>query len=144
MSRYRIIYWLCADTNNQLMSCGTEGHGDFVQAVPEVEHDALVKRPLVQITSITLAVRDPDNARSDATIWCCSSNRSTRSHIYNRRYIHFSNEMVTFKCRFDSEDIPTELSARWTSSLDGELTTVDIPNSSGEITGGNLRRTTRH
>lgn len=115
------------------------------ETAPEVDATARCEAELTDdITTITLAVRDGDNARADATIAVQvvptdAPEAEITSPTADGAY--YANELITFTGLIsDSEDDPTDLTAYWTSSIDGELTAVDaMPNSNGEITGyGNL------
>ena len=115
------------------------------EAPPEVDATTRCEGILTaDVTSITLAVRDTDNARDDATITVVviptdAPDAEITSPTADGRY--YANELVTFTGLVsDSEDVSTDLTSYWTSSLDGDLSAVDAtPNSDGEIVGyGNL------
>ena len=112
---------------------------------PEVDATARCEGVLTEdVTSITLAVRDPDNARSDAVISVeVVPTNAPEAEITSPTVdgLYYSDEIITFTGTIsDSEDDPTDLIAYWTSSIDGDLTGVDATaNSNGEILGyGNL------
>ena len=112
---------------------------------PEVDATARCEGVLSEgVTSITLAVRDPDNARSDAVISVeVVPTNAPEAAITSPTAdgLYFANEIITFTGTIsDAEDDPTDLTAYWTSSIDGDLTSVDaVANSNGEILGyGNL------
>ena len=115
------------------------------ETVPEVDATTRCEGVLsADVTTITLAVRDPDNARADAVISVQvlptdAPEAEITSPTTDGNY--YANELVTFTgVLSDTEDTATDLVAYWTSSIDGDLTPVDAtPNSDGEITGyGNL------
>ena len=115
------------------------------EAPPEVDATARCEGVVTSdVTTITLAVRDPDNARSDAVISVeVVPTNAPEAAITSPTVdgLYFANEIITFTGTIsDSEDDPTALTAYWTSSIDGDLTSVDAnANSNGEILGyGNL------
>ena len=93
---------------------------------------------------ITLTVRDPFDSRADASITIEvveteAPEAQITSPVADTRY--YAGRLITFEGLLsDAEDDGDELTAYWTSSIDGELSSVDAtPNSNGEITGyGNL------
>ena len=96
------------------------------------------------VERITLSVRDPFDARTDASITIeVVESEAPEVQILapTDGSTHYANQLITFEGLVsDAEDPADSLSAYWTSSLDGDLSSVDAtPNSNGETVGyGNL------
>ena len=134
-----------SDTNNQVDELLATWYADTEilcpEAPPEVDASTLCEEAVgAGVSSITLAVRDPDNARADASISIdVVETEVPEAQILSPTSgdIFYANEMILFEGLLsDGEDYPDELLAYWSSSIDGDLSTVDAtPNSYGEITG---------
>lgn len=134
-----------SDTNNQVGELLVTWYADTnilcPEAPPEVDGTTLCEEAVgAGVSIITLAVRDSDNARADASISIDvvetdAPEAQIISPTSNASF--YANEMILFEGLLsDGEDSATELLAHWSSSIDGVLTAVDAtPNSDGEITG---------
>ena len=96
------------------------------------------------VEMITLSARDPSNARYDAVINVSiletePPSAAILSPLSGEMY--YTDQLIAFEGMVsDLEDDPEDLSIRWVSSLDGELSSVNVvPNADGDIFGyGNL------
>ena len=138
-----------SDTNNQLEDLRVAWYaGTEVlcpEAAPEVDATTRCEGAVdSDVTSITLAVRDPDNARADASISVQVVPTDAPEATIVQPVVdgvYYENEIIAFEgILADTEDVVTDLEAYWMSSIDGVLTSVDaVPNSNGEVVGyGNL------
>ena len=95
-------------------------------------------------TEIILAVRDAENARSeDAIVVSIEPTESPVGQILNPTAdgVYYSDQLIEFEALVtDAEDDEQDLTVRWVSTSDGELSTLTTtPNNSGEVVGfGNL------
>ena len=95
-------------------------------------------------TDVTLAVRDAENARGEATIQV--SIEPTEAPVASivgpvSDGVYYSDQLIEFTTQVsDAEDIAEDLSVQWVSTMDGDLNNVTAtPNNSGEVVGfGNL------
>jgi hypothetical protein len=134
-----------SDTSNPLEDLRVTWYADqdilCEETVPEVDATTRCEGVVgANVSTITLAVRDPDNARDDAIVNIVVIETETPEAVISNPItdgIYYANDLITFEGLLsDGEDAATDLTAYWTSSVDGELTAVDAtPNSDGEITG---------
>ena len=134
-----------SDTNNQVGELLVTWYADTEVLCPEAPPEADASTRCEEavgagVSTITLAVRDPDYARADASISIAVVETDVPSAqiISPTSGANFSaDELILFEGLLsDGEDSPDTLLAYWSSSIDGELTMVDAtPNSYGEITG---------
>ena len=128
-----------SDTNNQLEDLRVAWYAGTEILCPETapEVDATTRCEGAvdsDVTSITLAVRDPDNARADASISVQVVPTDAPEATIVQPVVdgvYYENEIIAFEgILSDAEDVVTDLEAYWMSSIDGVLTTVDaVPNS---------------
>ena len=91
-------------------------------------------------TQITLAVRDPENARNDNTIVVAiEPTQAPQADILTpiASGVYYSDQKITFEGTIsDAEDVPETLIAYWESDIDGVLSNVDTePDSTGTVVG---------
>ena len=90
-------------------------------------------------TEITLEVQDPGNAAgSDQISLTVVPTESPEAEITapTADGVYYSDQLITFEgVVSDGEDVATDLTATWESSLDGVLKVEAEPNDDGEVTG---------